>query len=620
MSGGEAGLGVGDAVVGGPLVGHGQQPADPARDGVLGHRRLGQLAELLERGLLVLQAQLAGLAQVVGDVLAEDLQGPLDPGAGGDRRARRAAQVGVVEVGQPVGGGPHLAAHAALLPGQHGVVGAEPGEHRADGVAVADDDPVDPAHLAGLGRDAQPAGRADQREGRLGPGAGDLEGRRPAGLGERAVGEERAAPGGLGVAHRAADDLGRQPAHRAAAAVDQAGLAGQRLAVLDDPHDVAAALAQPAGREHEDLGGVAVDLGELASQPARGVAPVSSSASTTMRPPMMCSPPANLSVAATSALRQQGLVTTCLLSSSFTFAVIAMAVILPRVTRAGLGVATNVPQRGREAQRVVLAGPVAATHRSDEQASPRAGRTARARAGSSSTTRGVGEHRVEAQVRCAASTNVSRWRPALKPAVSPVPGSRLSTSRRRARVDLERLAQLGHEQVRHHRGEPRAGAEHDPVGAADGGHRLRVGRRVGRHEAHRTDRARGDRDLRLAADDAARHPGRSGSSPVTSASMVSGTAAIGSTRPWRLEQPADEVEPRDGVVVQLPERDDEQVAERVPAERAVAGEAVLQHVAPGLAPLALAAQRRQRHPQVAGGQHAELVAQPAATSRRRRRP
>ena len=93
--------------------------------------------------------------------------------------------------------------------------------------------------------------------------------------------------------------------------------------------------------------------------------------------------------------------------------------------------------------------------------------------------------------------------------------------------------------------------------------------------------------------------------------MVSGTAAIGSTRPCAWSSRADEVEPGDGVVVQLPERDDEQVAERVPAERAVAGEAVLQHVAPGLAPLALAAQRGQRHPQVAGGQHAELVAQPA---------
>ena len=67
----------------------------------------------------------------------------------------------------------------------------------------------------------------------------------------------------------------------------------------------------------------------------------------------------------------------------------------------------------------------------------------------------------------------------------------------------------------------------------------------------------------------------------------------------RLEQAGDEVEPGDGVVVQLPERDDEEVAEGVPAERAVAGEAVLEHVAPRLAPLALAAQRRERHPQVA---------------------
>ena len=39
---------------------------------------------------------------------------------------------------------------------------------------------------------------------------------------------------------------------------------------------------------------------------------------------------------------------------------------------------------------------------------------------------------------------------------------------------------------------------------------LRAGGRVGRHEAHRTDRAGGDRDLRLPADHAARHPGRRG--------------------------------------------------------------------------------------------------------------
>ena len=43
----------------GPLVGHREQPADPAGDGVLGHRRVGEAAELLEAGLLVREPQLA---------------------------------------------------------------------------------------------------------------------------------------------------------------------------------------------------------------------------------------------------------------------------------------------------------------------------------------------------------------------------------------------------------------------------------------------------------------------------------------------------------------------------------------------------------------------------------
>src|SRR6476469_1849373 len=47
----------------------------------------------------------------------------------------------------------------------------------------------------------------------------------------------------------------------------------------------------------------------------------------------MCSPPANRRVAATSALRQQGLVTSSLDSSSLTFAVIAMPAILPPCLR-----------------------------------------------------------------------------------------------------------------------------------------------------------------------------------------------------------------------------------------------------------------------------------------------
>src|SRR6478735_10575563 len=57
----------------------------------------------------------------------------------------------------------------------------------------------------------------------------------------------------------------------------------------------------------------------------RAAAPVSNSASTTMRPLTMCRPPANLNIDATSALRQQVLVTGVLDSSAFTCAVIAMA-------------------------------------------------------------------------------------------------------------------------------------------------------------------------------------------------------------------------------------------------------------------------------------------------------
>ena len=81
-----------------------------------------------------------------------------------------------------------------------------------------------------------------------GPGAGDLQRGGAAGLGERAVGQEGAAPGGDGVAVAAGDDLRRQPAHRAAAAVEEPGLAGQRLAVADDAHDVAAVLADAVAR------------------------------------------------------------------------------------------------------------------------------------------------------------------------------------------------------------------------------------------------------------------------------------------------------------------------------------------------------------------------------------
>ena len=56
----------------------------------------------------------------------------------------------------------------------------------------------------------------------------------------------------------------------------------------------------------------------------RAAAPVSSSASTTILLLTMWSPPANLNIEATSALRQQVLLIWVLASSAFTCAVIAM--------------------------------------------------------------------------------------------------------------------------------------------------------------------------------------------------------------------------------------------------------------------------------------------------------
>ena len=61
------------------------------------------------------------------------------------------------------------------------------------------------------------------------------------------------------------------------------------------------------------------------------------------------------------------------------------------------------------------------------------------------------------------------------------------------------------------------------------------------------------------------------------------------------------------VAEQLPQRDDQQVADRVVVHLTVAGEPVLEHPCPGAAPVVVAAQCGERHPQVAGWQHPELL-------------
>ena len=67
---------------------------------------------------------------------------------------------------------------------------------------------------------------------------------------------------------RVVRDGGRKPAHRAAAAVQEAGLAGQRLAVAHYPHHVAAGASQSPGGHDDDLALVAVHFGDGGTEAA----------------------------------------------------------------------------------------------------------------------------------------------------------------------------------------------------------------------------------------------------------------------------------------------------------------------------------------------------------------
>ncbi|CAM5512841.1 hypothetical protein SCYAM73S_08668 [Streptomyces cyaneofuscatus] len=80
----------------------------------------------------------------------------------------------------------------------------------------------------------------------------------------------------------------------------------------------------------------------------------------------------------------------------------------------------------------------------------------------------------------------------------------------------------------------------------------------------------------------------------------------------RAEQLADQVEGLDVVAELLPEGDDQQIADRVLVEVALGLEPVLDDPGPGAAPVVVAAERGERLAQVAGGQDAQLLAEPAA--------
>lgn len=180
----------------------------------------------------------------------------------------------------------------------------------------------------------------------------------------------------------------------------------------------------------------------------------------------------------------------------------------------------------------------------------------------------------------------------------------------RLRLD-ERVQQFRHEQVRDDRGEPGARTEDDPVGVEDRRDGFRDRGRVVRHQVHGLHLAGRERHVRLAAH------GVDLLGPVRVVALdqrlqLQGYRGHGQHAPVGAQELADQVERLDVIAELLPEGDDQEVADRVLVQVALGLEAVLDDAGPGLAPVVVAAQRGERLAQVAGRQHAQLVAQTPA--------
>ncbi len=210
----------------------------------------------------------AGLAEGVGHVVGEDLERPFDAGAGRDGRLCGAAEVGVVEVHETVDAGTHLATLAELLPRARGARGAHLGEGHADRLAVAHDHAGHAAHFASFRGDADAVCGADERHGRLSRRAADLERRGASGVGQRPGREECAAPDGGEVGPCAGRELVGEPADGPAPGIEQAGLAGERLAAVDDADGEVTAGASARCLHPVQFGAHAVDLHEVAGDTA----------------------------------------------------------------------------------------------------------------------------------------------------------------------------------------------------------------------------------------------------------------------------------------------------------------------------------------------------------------
>ena len=216
----------------------------------------------------------------------------------------------------------------------------------------------------------------------------------------------------------------------------------------------------------------------------------------------------------------------------------------------------------REPQRVVPRRAVAPAHLAQQEACPQVARPARPAPRRPRRPPGPRRRRRPGSSgACACST--SRYSSARMPAVSPSSsGARFSVTIVPCARAAQRVAQARHQQVRQHGGVPGARPEHDPVGRLDRRDRLGARGRVGRVQPDLRDASRWSPRPRSAR---RRRRGARRAS-TTSASIGSGTPP--SAAPARARPAAGPPSrgPRPVSPEQLPQRDDQQVADRVLVE------------------------------------------------------
>ena len=180
-----------------------------------------------------------------------------------------------------------------------------------------------------------------------------------------------------------------------------------------------------------------------------------------------------------------------------------------------------------------------------------------------------------------------------------------------ARARLQQgLAQLGNQQMRNHAAEPLAGPEHHPISLGDRRQCFRAGRRVRRDQLDRHHwPGRGchgiltDHRVDLTCQAAV-----AGETRPTRAWMFSAVDDIGSTRPCAPSRRATQSRPS----TWPPSSSHNATMSRSPAAWLCSpplarSEPVLQDAGPGSAPLVVAAQCGQCHPQVTWWQHTEVM-------------